>query len=78
MVRQHHYLNRHEFEQSLGVKDRGAWSVVVHEVTESDATQQLKNNKIYLILLLFLLLQKTGTKNITTVYVKQCSTYVLF
>ena len=40
--------NGHEFEQTPGteemMKDREALHAVVHEVTESDTTEQLNNN----------------------------------
>jgi len=43
MVGWHHWLNGHEFEQTLGdVKDRGAWFAAVHGVTKSQT--QLNNN----------------------------------
>ena len=30
MIREHHQLNGHEFEQTLGdMKDRGAWCIAV-------------------------------------------------
>ena len=32
VVRQHHQLKGHEFEQTLGVSERGTWHAVVHEV----------------------------------------------
>ena len=37
MVGWHHWLNGHEFEQTLGemTKDRGAWCAAVHEISES-------------------------------------------
>ena len=36
MVRQHHRLNGHEFEQTLGeVKDREAWCAAVHGLKNS-------------------------------------------
>ena len=38
MVRQHHWLNGHEFEQTLGwewVKDREAWCPLAHGVAKS-------------------------------------------
>ena len=36
MVRQHHQLNGHEFEQTPGDSgDRGAWCAAVHGVTKS-------------------------------------------
>ena len=36
MVREHHRLNGHEFEQTLETaKDRGAWSDAVHGVAKS-------------------------------------------
>ena len=36
MVRQHHLLNGHEFEQTAGdSEDRGAWCSAVHGVTKS-------------------------------------------
>ena len=39
LVRQHHRLNEHEFEQiPREVKDREAWHAAVHEVAESDPT----------------------------------------
>ena len=43
MIRQHHQLNRHEFEQTLGDSGRQeAQHVAVHGVhKDSDATQQL-------------------------------------
>ena len=45
MVRQHHRLNRHECEQTLGDSEgQGAWHAAVHRVKESDTTQQLNSN----------------------------------
>ena len=42
MVGWHHWLDGHEFEQTLGVGDgQEAWCAVVHGVTESDTTEQL-------------------------------------
>ena len=38
MVRQHHWLNGHEFDQILVVKDREAWRAAVHGVVELDTT----------------------------------------
>ena len=39
MVRQHHWLNGGEFEQTPQESDdREAWHVAVHEVIESDRT----------------------------------------
>ena len=39
MVGWRHQLNGYEFEQTLEiVKDREAWCVAVHSVTESDMT----------------------------------------
>ena len=35
ITRWHHWLKGHEFKQTLGVEDRGAWRVTVHEVTTS-------------------------------------------
>ena len=36
MVRWHHQLNGHEFEQTLeDMKDREAWHAAVHEVVKS-------------------------------------------
>ena len=35
MVRWHHWLDGHEFEQPLGVGDREAWCAAVHGVTKS-------------------------------------------
>ena len=38
----HHQLNEHEFEQAPGVCDnREAWRTAVHEVSESDTTEQM-------------------------------------
>ena len=43
MVGWQHWLNGHEFEQTLGdVKDRGTWHAAVHGVTKSQT--QLNNN----------------------------------
>ena len=40
MVRQHHRLNRHECEQTLGDSEgQGAWHAAVHGVAESDITE---------------------------------------
>ena len=37
MVRQHHELNGHELEQTLGIKeDRGAWLAAVHGMAKSE------------------------------------------
>ena len=45
MVRWHHQVNGHEFEETLG--DSGAWRVEVRGVTElSDMTYQLNNKGI--------------------------------
>ena len=39
MVRRHHQLEGHEFEQALGVvMDREAWRATAHGVTESGIT----------------------------------------
>ena len=35
------------------VMDREAWCAVVHDIAESDATEQLNNNKIQLILFIY-------------------------
>jgi len=35
MVRQHYQLNGHEFEQTLGDGERGAWCAAVHGVAKS-------------------------------------------
>ena len=36
MVRQHHQLNRHEFQQTLGDSgDREPWRATIHEVAKS-------------------------------------------
>ena len=35
MVRWHHRLNGHEFEEALGVIDREAWHAAVHGVLKS-------------------------------------------
>ena len=35
MLRWHHQLNGHEFEQTLGVKDREAWCAADHGVAKS-------------------------------------------
>ena len=35
------------------VMDREAWCAVVHGIAESDATEQLNNNKIQLILFIY-------------------------
>ena len=35
------------------VKDKEAWRAVVHGIAESDATEQLNNNKIQLILFIY-------------------------
>ena len=34
MIREHHWLNRHESEQTK-VKDREAWCAVIHGITKS-------------------------------------------
>ena len=46
MVRQHHRLSGHEFEQLQEiVKDRGAWHAIVHEGHKrSDTTWWLNKN----------------------------------
>ena len=45
MVGWHHWLNGHEFEQTLGAGE-GQWSLTaaVHGVEESDMTERLNNN----------------------------------
>ena len=47
MVRWHHRLNGHEFEQTLEiVKDREVWCAVVLRVTESDKTATEQEQQI--------------------------------
>ena len=43
MIGWHHELNGHEFEPTLRVKDREAYSAAVHGVTNSNTTEQLNN-----------------------------------
>ena len=45
MVGQHYRFNGHELGQTPGDSEgREVWCTAVHEVTESDMTQQLDNN----------------------------------
>ena len=45
MLRQHHQLNAHEFEQTRREGGgQGSLGVAVHGVAESDMTQQLNSN----------------------------------
>jgi len=43
MIREHHWLNRHESEQTK-VKDREAWCAVIHGITKSP-TQMIATEK---------------------------------
>ena len=50
MVGWHHQLNGHEFEQTLTVKDRGAWRVAVHGFQRAGhdlETEQQQQSGIY-------------------------------
>ena len=48
MIRQHHQLNGQEFEQTVGIMDRGAWSAAVSPWgrKESDTAERLNNNDL--------------------------------
>ena len=45
MVRWHHQLNGHEFEQTLGDSEGQGSLATVHGVTESNMTEQLNNTR---------------------------------
>ena len=53
MVGWHLGLNGHEFEQAPGDGEgQGSLRAAVHEVTESDTTERLKNNNKSLVIFL--------------------------
>ena len=45
----HHWLDGHEFEQTLGdAEGQEAWYATVHRIVESDMIEQLNDNKTIL------------------------------